>query len=120
MTQYVLMVLGSDGSSENGGYESPEQQQAQWDATGRFNDKLREQGRFVYANGLGAASASTVVDGRGAEPIVTDGPFLESKEYVIGLWIIEADDLDQALALAAEGSLACQRKVEVRPAHGAG
>ena len=45
----------------------------------------------------------------------TDGPFLESKEYLAGFWIIEAPDLDVALALAAAGSNACNRKVEVRP-----
>jgi hypothetical protein len=48
-------------------------------------------------------------------PVVTDGPYLESKEYIGGFWIIEATDLDHALALAAEGSKACRGKVEVRP-----
>jgi hypothetical protein len=47
--------------------------------------------------------------------MVTDGPFLESKEYLAGLWIIEAADLDVALKLATEGSKACNRKIEVRP-----
>jgi len=47
--------------------------------------------------------------------MVTDGPFLESKEYLAGFWIMEASDLDVALKLAAEGSKACNRKVEVRP-----
>jgi hypothetical protein len=47
--------------------------------------------------------------------VFTDGPFLESKEYLAGFWIIEAADLDVALKLAAEGSRACNRKVEVRP-----
>jgi hypothetical protein len=45
----------------------------------------------------------------------TDGPYVESKEQVIGFWIMEAPDLDVALKLAAEGSRACNRKVEVRP-----
>jgi hypothetical protein len=45
----------------------------------------------------------------------TDGPFLESKEYLVGFWILEAADLDVALKLAAEGSKACNRKLEVRP-----
>ena len=57
----------------------------------------------------------TVVDNRGSEAMVTDGPFLESKEYLIGFWIIQAADLDVALRLAAEGSKACNRKIEVRP-----
>ena len=45
----------------------------------------------------------------------TDGPFLESKEYIVGFWIMEAPDLDVALKLAVEASRACNRKVEVRP-----
>ena len=51
----------------------------------------------------------------GGEAVFTDGPFVESKEYLAGFWIIEAPDLDVALELAAEGSKACNRKVEVRP-----
>ena len=58
-----------------------------------------------------------MVDGQGETPIFTDGPYVETKEYVIGLWIIEAPDLDVALKLAAEGSKACRRRVEVRPFH---
>ena len=45
----------------------------------------------------------------------TDGPFLETKEYIAGFWIIEASDLDVALKLAAEASKVCDRKIEVRP-----
>jgi YCII-related domain len=65
---------------------------------------------------LGAATGSaTVIDNRGEEAMFTDGPFLESKEYLAGFWIMEAADLDVALKLAAEGSKACNRKIEVRP-----
>jgi hypothetical protein len=77
--------------------------------------RLQAQGRFVYANGLASSTTATVVDGQGDSPLVTDGPYLESEEYLGGFWIIEAGDLDQALALAAKGSKACQGKVEVRP-----
>ncbi len=45
----------------------------------------------------------------------TDGPYLESKEFIAGFWIIEAPDLDVALRLAAQASKACNRKVEIRP-----
>jgi hypothetical protein len=86
-------------------------------AIGSFNDRLRAQGYWVYANGLAEPSTATVVDGRGEEPIFTDGPFLESKEFLAGFWIIEAPDLDVALKLAAEGSKACNRKLELRPFH---
>jgi hypothetical protein len=80
-----------------------------------FNDRLQAEGRWVFAGGLAAPSSATVIDNRGGEALFTDGPFLESKEYLAGFWIIEAADLDVALKLAAEGSKACNRKVEVRP-----
>ena len=80
-----------------------------------FNDRLQAEGHWVFAGGLGAPSTATVIDNRGEEAMFTDGPFLESKEYLAGFWIMEAPDLDVALKLAAEGSKACNRKVEVRP-----
>src|SRR3982074_793524 len=83
-----------------------------------FNDRLQAEGYWVFAGGLGAPSTATVIDNRGAEAMFTDGPFLESKEFLIGFWIIEAPDLDVALKLAAEGSKACNRKIEGRPFFG--
>jgi hypothetical protein len=80
-----------------------------------FNERLQAEGHWVFAGGLGAPDSATVIDNRGAEAIFTDGPFVESKEYLAGFWIIEAADLDVALKLATEGSKACNRKVEVRP-----
>ena len=80
-----------------------------------FNDRLKAEGHWVFAGGLASPSATTVVDGRDEEPVFTDGPFLESKEYLAGFWIMEARDLDVALKLAAAGSKACNRRVEVRP-----
>jgi hypothetical protein len=80
-----------------------------------FNDRLQAEGNWIFAGGLGGPSTATVIDNRGAEALFTDGPFVESKEFLIGFWIIEAPDLDVALELAAEGSKACNRKIEVRP-----
>ena len=80
-----------------------------------FNERLQAECHWVFAGGLAAPSSATVIDNRGAEPMFTDGPFLESKEYIAGFWVIEAADLDVALKLAAEGSKHCNRKVEVRP-----
>lgn len=87
------------------------------EAIDAFNDKLRAGGYWVYANGLASPSTATVIDGRREEPIFTDGPFLESKEFLAGFWIIEAPNLDVALKLAAEGSKACNRRLELRPFH---
>lgn len=69
----------------------------------------------MFAAGLADPSASTVIDGRGDEPVYTDGPFVETKEWAAGLWIIEAADLDVALKLMTAGSKACNRRLEVRP-----
>jgi hypothetical protein len=80
-----------------------------------FNERLQAGGHWVFAGGLAAPSSATVIDNRGEEAIFTDGPFVESKEYLAGFWVMEAADLDVALKLAAEGSKACNRKVEVRP-----
>ena len=80
-----------------------------------FNDRLQAGGHWVFAGGLGSPSTATVIDNRDGEAVVTDGPFVESKEYLAGFWVFEAPDLDVALKLAAEGSKACNRKVEVRP-----
>jgi hypothetical protein len=80
-----------------------------------FNDRLQAEGHWVFGGGLGSPSSATVIDNRGEEALFTDGPFLESKEYLAGFWIMEAADLDVVLKLAAEGSKACNRKIEVRP-----
>ena len=80
-----------------------------------FNERLQADGHWVFAAGLGAPSTATVIDNRDGEAVFSDGPFVESKEYLAGFWIMDAPDLDVALELAAEGSKACNRKVEVRP-----
>jgi hypothetical protein len=104
--QYLVSVI-DDGA----GLATPDEMAA----IDLFNERLQTEGRWVFAGGLGAPSSATVIDNRGQEAMFTDGPFVESKEYLVGFWIIEAADLDVALKLAAEGSKACNRKVEVRP-----
>jgi hypothetical protein len=104
--QYMVSVI-----FEEAGLATPEEQAA----IDVFNDGLVAEGHWVFAGGLAAPGSATVVDNRGGEAMVTDGPFLESKEYLAGFWVIEAADLDVALKLAAAGSQACNRKVEVRP-----
>ena len=104
--QYLISVI-DDGTGPETATEDA--------AIDVFNDRLKAEGYWVFAGGLGTPDPATVVDNRGAEVVVTDGPFLESKEYLVGFWIIQAPDLDVALDLAAEGSKACNRKIEVRP-----
>ncbi len=80
-----------------------------------YNERLESEGHWVFAGGLASPETATVIDNRGAEAMFTDGPFVETKEYLSGFWVIEAPDLDVALKLAAEGSRHCNRRVEVRP-----
>jgi len=104
--QCLVSVIDDTGS-----LATPEEQAA----INVFDDHLKTEGHWVFAGGLTAPSSATVIDNRGEEAMFSDGPFLESKEYLVGFWILEVADLDVALELAAEGSKACNRKVEVRP-----
>ena len=115
MPRYLLSVFGPAEHNEFGDYPSKEAMLEAFANTGAFNEKLEREGHFVFADSLEQAATATTVDGQSEKPVFTDGPCLEAKEHLGGLWIIEASDLDEALALAAEGSKACRGKVEVRP-----
>jgi len=104
--QYLVSVI-----SDSTELASPEEDAA----IDVFNAKLQSEGHWVFAGGLASPASATVIDNRGGAPVVTDGPFIESKEHLAGFWILEAADLDVALKLATEGSKACNRKIEVRP-----
>ena len=104
--QYLLSVI-----HDQAGLATPDEHAA----IDVFNERLQTEGHWVFAGGLGSPGVATVIDNRDEEAVITDGPFVESKEYLAGFWIIEAADLDVALKLAAAGSRACNRRVEVRP-----
>jgi hypothetical protein len=106
MAQYLMSVL----------YDSDDLATAdEMAAIDAFNEQMQADGHWVFAGGLASPSSATVVDNRDGEPVFTDGPYIESKEHLIGFWIVEAPHLDQALRLAAEGSRACNRRIELRP-----
>ncbi|WP_432478050.1 YciI family protein [Nocardioides sp. GXQ0305] len=111
MTQYMLSVNHVEGEPMPGG----EDVQRVFDDVDRFNDELQEAGAWVFGGGLMPRETSTTVDNSGGRAVVTDGPFAETKEWLGGFWVIEAPDLDAALAWAHKGSAACQGPVEVRP-----
>jgi hypothetical protein len=104
--QYLVSVI-----DDTAGLATPEEMAA----INAFNDRLEAEGHWVFAGGLASPSTATVIDNRGGEAVFTDRPFVESKEYLAGFWVIQAPDLDMAVKLAAEGSKHCNRKVEVRP-----
>jgi hypothetical protein len=106
MAQYLISVLTDTGDLATADEMA---------AIDVFNEQLQADGHWVFAGGLGSPVTATVIDGRDGEAVFTDGPYLESKEHIIGFWIIEAPDLDVALRLAAQGSKSCNRRVEIRP-----
>ena len=111
MTQYMLAVHGTVDDPEL----DPETIQPIFEAVDRVNKKMVDAGVWVFGGGLEPIEVATTVDNTGAEAIVTDGPFAESKEWIGGFWILELPDLDAALQWATEASKACAGKVEVRP-----
>ena len=114
MTMYLLSVIHEPGLP----HLTPEEVEASFVATGAFNDEIVASGHFVFAGGLEPPSSATVVDNISGDNVITDGPFAETKEQLGGFWVIEAADLDEALAIAARGSQACRNVVEVRPFQG--
>ena len=113
MTQYLMSVWMVEGNEP---YASPEEMEQSYKAVDVFNGEIQASGHWVFAGGLHPASTATVVRaGQSGDVITTDGPFAETKEQLGGFWIIEAADLDEALALAARATVACKAPVEVRP-----
>jgi hypothetical protein len=84
-------------------------------AVNEFNEKLEAQGHWVFACGLADPKTASVFDNRNDAGLVHEGPLFQVAEQISGFWVIKADDEQTARALAAEGSKACNRKVELRP-----
>ena len=104
--QYLVSVIddkASPGSTDRG------------PAISAFNERLIAAGHWVFAGGLADTAQATVIDNRGEQTVFSDGPFVESKEYLAGVWIWEVPDPEVAMRLATEASKVCDRKIEVRP-----
>jgi hypothetical protein len=109
---YLLSLIDEEPNWEE---VSPEEMQAMVDEMGRYNDELKEAGVMVDGHGLRErATASVVRFSEGNETTVTDGPFAETKEQLMGFWIIEAANLDEALEWTRKAPLQ-EGAIEVRP-----
>jgi hypothetical protein len=80
-----------------------------------FNDLLRDGGHWVTAAGIVGPERATLIDNCGEKGEVQSTSLFNSKEYYSGFWLIEADSEEEAKQLALAGSLACNRRVELRP-----
>jgi hypothetical protein len=112
MTQYMLAVHGDEDSYAT---IPPDDMQRQFAQTDAFNAELQAAGRWVFVGGLKPSSTATVVRAESGDTVMTDGPYLETKEHLGGFWVITAVDLDEALEWARKASAACEEPVEVRP-----
>jgi hypothetical protein len=111
MKQYLLAVQLDESAPP----ESEEEVRAQMARTGKVTDEMKAAGAWVFVGGLQHSHASTVVRPANGTTTITDGPFAETKEQLGGFWVIQCDDLDQALAWADKCALACGQSIEVRP-----
>lgn len=110
--QYMLLVYESEADWEG---LSAEERSASVQGHIAFARELREQGRFLYGDGLQPTSTATTVRKVSGKTVLTDGPFAETKEQLGGFYVIEARDLDQALEDAATISGRDGEMIEVRP-----
>jgi hypothetical protein len=112
VTQYLLSVHSVEGAPTRTQEEIAPIQAA----VGEVNAELQAAGAWVFAGGLHPPDTATVVrTSEQGDVMMTDGPFVEGKEHIGGVWVIEAPDLDAALTWAAKATAACRQPVEVRP-----
>jgi hypothetical protein len=114
MTQYFLSLPHDSSEEPVMADMDPAELEALFAAVDAFNTGLKEAGAWVFAGGLHPPSTATTVDNTGETPLLTDGPFAESKEYLGGFWVIEAKDHDAAIEWTKQASAALQSRVEVR------
>jgi hypothetical protein len=113
MPRYLLSVIQPDGEAP-----SPEILEPIMRDVAAYDAELRASGAWVFNAALHDAASSTVVRLDGDEITMTDGPYLEAKEHVGGLSIIDVPDLDAALEWARKAARASTLPIEVRPFQG--
>ncbi len=95
MAKYLLSTHGVEG--EVPPQMTEEEMQRSWKEMQALNEEIRSAGAWVFGGALHGPETATVVKSTGVEAVTTDGPFVESKEYLAGFYILEADDLDAAI-----------------------
>ncbi len=109
--QFMLALIAEERSWED---ITPDEVKKNLAEMGQFNAELTEAGAFVTAGGLQERATGTTVHYGEGEPLVTDGPFAETKEQLSGFWIIDVENLDEALAWAEKIPFTSDH-VEIRP-----
>jgi hypothetical protein len=115
MKQYLLSVIQPDGDVAGGSPPPPEVLQKIMGDVRAVASEMKSAGAWLFAGGLHAPSSATVVKVANGETLITDGPYIESKEHIGGFTVIRAADLDEALDWAKKLSAATTLPIEVRP-----
>ena len=113
MSQYLLSVHSAQGEVRN--QPNPDQMQVMMQRIIALEADMDAAGTFVFGGRLHGPDAATVVRESEGDVVMTDGPFAEAKEHIAGFYIINADDLDAALAWAGKVTEAIGAPIEVRP-----
>ena len=114
MSQYLLSTYAVEGEVP-GAPQTPEEMGAFMKRVAALEAEMEASGAFVFGGALHGPDAATVVGVGDGDLVMTDGPFVEAKEHVAGFYIINADDLDAALAWTGKVVAAIGHPIEVRP-----
>jgi hypothetical protein len=107
--KYMLLVY-----SQENAWTDEERQHCYVEST-ELTHELNSRGQYLAANPLQPVATATSVRVRGGKPVVTDGPFAETREQLGGYFLVEAKDLNEAIAIAGRIPAARKGTVEVRP-----
>ena len=113
MAQYLLSAYTVEGDVREP--MSDEEMQDSWKRIIALEEEMQSAGAWLFSGRLHEPDTATVVRMSGSKALTTDGPFVESKEHLGGFYIIEANDIDAALAWASKVSEAVKAPIEVRP-----
>jgi hypothetical protein len=110
MTQYLVAIHHPDD------FEPASEDEATARDIDALNTEMQAAGVIIFVGGLDRPSkAKSVRRQPGGKLLVTDGPYIETKEHIGGFWVLEAADMDEALAWGRKAAVACRAPVEVRP-----
>ena len=110
--EYLMLIYNAEGDWTK---MTPAEQGALSQEYGHFTQEIIQKGKFVGGNQLKPIASATTVRVRDGKRVVTDGPFAETKEQLGGYYLVNANDLDEAIALAARIPGARHGSIEVRP-----
>lgn len=112
MTQYLVAIHHPDD------YDPSTEDEAMHRAIDVLNEEMVAAGVRIFVGGLHPASSAKSLRAQlDGEVLITDGPYLQTNEHVGGFWVLQAADLEEALAWGRKATLACRAPVEVRPFH---